>query len=69
MATSREINYKGKHIKIVAAKSGAHYVGTFEILTDPVVSDRGPDATSEEAALDNAERVARETVDRLGNTR
>ena len=47
------------------AKSGSRYVGTFEILVDPLITDTGPDATSEEAALDNAERTAKERVDQL----
>lgn len=63
MSTTREINYKGKHVKITAVKSGPHYVGTFEILVDPLVTGTGPDATDETAALDNAERAARERVD------
>jgi len=63
MATSREINYKSRHIKITAAKSGATYVGTFEIMADPVVTGRGADAQTEAAALDNAESAAKERVD------
>jgi hypothetical protein len=65
MSTSRDINYKGKHIRITAAKNGPKYVGSFEILVDPVITDTGPDSTTEEGALDNAERVARERVDKI----
>ena len=63
MAASRTIEYKGKRISLTAAKVGAKYVGTYEIQGDPVVTDRGPDATGEEAALDNAERAAKDAVD------
>ena len=65
MAASRNIEYKGRRISLTAAKVGATYVGTYEIHGDSVVTDRGPDATGEEAALDNAERAAKEAVDLL----
>ncbi len=65
MAATRKIEYKGRQITITAAKVGARYVGTYEVHGDSIVTDRGPDATGEEGALDNAERAAKEAVDLL----
>jgi hypothetical protein len=69
MATSRDIEYNGKKISLTAAKVGPHYIGTFEIHGDPIVTDRGADAMTEGAALDNAERAAKERVDLMGSKR
>ena len=69
MATSREIEYNGKKISMTAAKVGPHYVGTFEIHGEPVVTDRGADAMTQEAALDNAEQAAKQRVDQMGGVR
>ena len=65
MALTRETDYKGKRIKLTSAKQGPHYVGTYEIAADPVIRGHGADATDEDAALDNAERAAKEQLDNL----
>ena len=65
MATTRETNYKGRKIKVTAAKQGASYVGTYEIEGDPVITGRGADSSAEDIALDHAEAAAKEQLDRL----
>ena len=66
MSSTREIEYKGMKIKITVAKTGPMYVGTYAVAeTDPLVRGTGADSNSEEGALSNAERAAKEAVDRL----
>ena len=65
MAMTRETNYKGKRIKLTANKQGAHYIGTYEIEADPVITGTGADSTAEDIALDNAERAAKDQLDQL----
>lgn len=66
MATTHELEYSGKKIKITVANTGrGTYVGTYLVAhTDPLVRGEGADASSEEEALNNAERAAKEALDR-----
>lgn len=67
MSTAREIEYRGKKVKITVAKSGGAYVGTFGIeATDPPVRGVGADSNREDGAFDSAERKAKETIDQHG---
>ena len=68
MSTTREIDYKGKKIKVTVANTGrGMYVGTFLVPdTDPLIRGEGGDANTEEVAFDNAARRAKEAVDQRG---
>ena len=65
MSTQRDITYHGKKVKItVAHNEQGKYVGTYVVEdTDPLVRGVGADAVSEEEALDNAVRRAKEVLD------
>ena len=64
MAAAREIDYKGKKIKITVAKSGSTFVGTYLIPgMDPPLHGTAADAGSEDGALTNAENTAKEALD------
>ena len=67
MSATHEVEYKGKTIKItVAMTTGAKQVGTFTVPgTDPLLRGSGADSASAEGALANAERAAKELIDRL----
>ena len=65
MSITREIRYKGKTIKITVARNeqGA-YVGTYGIEeTDPFIRGVAADSSTENGALTNAERRAKEALD------
>ena len=65
MSIQHNIDYRGKKVKITVSNTGqGKYVGTFIVEeADPPVRGTGADATSEEGALDNAVRKAKEVLD------
>ena len=65
MAKTRETTYKDKVITLTAARQGPHYVGTYQIHAEPVITGSGADAADEDVALDNAESAAKQQIDLL----
>ena len=64
MAATREIDYKGKRIKITVVKTGSTFVGSYLIAgMDPPIHGTAADAGSEDGALTNAEHRAKEALD------
>jgi hypothetical protein len=67
MSSTREIEYKGRKVKItVSMATGGKQVGTFIVAgTDPLVRGTGADSDNADTALRNAENKAKEMIDRL----
>ena len=63
---TREMDYNCKRVRITVAKVGPMFTGSFDVLeADPPIRGTGTDANSEEGALKNAERAAKELIDKL----
>lgn len=64
MSMTREIQHGGRTISITVSKTGkGTFIGTFQVAnSDPPVSGTGADSDSEEGALMNAERAAKERL-------
>ena len=65
MSSQHNIDYRGKKVKITVSNTGrGKYVGSYVVEdTDPPLKGEGADASSEEGALTNAERRAKEALD------
>ena len=67
MSSTHEIVYRNRKITITVAATGqGKHIGTFTVPgTDPLLQGSGADAMSADSALSNAERRAKELVDKL----